>query len=237
MTEQKVALVTGGTRGIGYATAALLLEKGYRVTATYSHEGEAAESARERLKDVSFVRADVTDEDAVKALIEGMDRIDLLVCNAGVASFAQVQDITLAEWGRVMRVNAGGVFLCCKHAVRKMLHVGEGGAIVNVSSIWGETGGSCESAYSASKGAVISFTKALAKELAPSHITVNCVAPGVIDTAMNARFTSEELRAMAEDIPVGRLGDPAEVARAILFLGSEPYITGQILGVNGGAHI
>lgn len=237
MNEKKVALVTGGTRGIGFAACKLLEERGYRVTATYSHEGEDAERARERLKGVRFVRADVTDEAAIRALIERMERLDLLVCNAGVASFAQVQDIALSEWERVMRVNAGGVFLCCKHAVRKMLSVGEGGAIVNVSSIWGETGGSCESAYSASKGAVIAFTKALAKELAPSHITVNCVTPGVINTAMNARFTSEELNAMAEDIPVGRFGDPAEVARAILFLGSEPYITGQILGVNGGAHI
>ena len=237
MVRQKYALVTGGTRGIGFATAALLQQAGYLVTATYSREGEDAACAREKLKGVRFVRADVTEEEAVKAVIKGMERLDLLVCNAGVASFAQVQDITLPEWERVMRVNAGGVFLCCKHAVRKMLHVGEGGAIVNVSSIWGETGGSCESAYSASKGAVIAFTKALAKELAPSKITVNCVTPGVIDTAMNAHFTNEELRAMEEDIPAGRMGEPEEIARAILFLGSEPYITGQILGVNGGAHI
>ena len=237
MKKQKYALVTGGTRGIGFATAALLQNEGYLVTAAYSHEGEDAARAREALPCVRFLRADVTDEAAVKELIEGMERIDLLVCNAGVASFAQVQDISLSEWERVMRVNAGGVFLCCKHAVKKMLHVGEGGAIVNVSSIWGETGGSCESAYSASKGAVIAFTKALAKELAPSKITVNCVAPGVVHTAMNARFTSEELRAMEEDITVGRMGEPEEIARAIFFLGSEPYITGQILGVNGGAHI
>ena len=227
MVRQKYALVTGGTRGIGFATAALLQQAGYLVTATYSREGEDAACAREKLKGVRFVRADVTEEEAVKAVIEGMERLDLLVCNAGVASFAQVQDITLPEWERVMRVNAGGVFLCCKHAVRKMLHVGEGGAIVNVSSIWGETGGSCD----------IAFTKALAKELAPSKITVNCVTPGVIDTAMNAHFTDEELRAMEEDIPAGRMGEPEEIARAILFLGSEPYITGQILGVNGGAHI
>ena len=237
MQTQKYALVTGGTRGIGFATAALLQTEGYRVTAAYSREGEDSERARRALKGVRFVRADVTDEEAVKSLIGGMKRLDLLVCNAGVASFAQVQDISLLEWERVMRVNAGGVFLCCKHAVKKMLHLGGGGAIVNVSSIWGETGGSCESAYSASKGAVIAFSKALAKELAPSKITVNCVAPGVIDTAMNARFSNEELRAMEEDIPAGRLGTPEEIARAILFLGSEPYITGQVLGVNGGEYI
>ena len=137
MKKQKYALVTGGTRGIGFATAALLQSEGYLVTAAYSHDGEDAARAREALPSVRFLRADVTDENAVKELIEGMERLDLLVCNAGVASFAQVQDIGLSEWERVMRVNAGGVFLCCKHAVKKMLHVGEGGAIVNVSSIWG----------------------------------------------------------------------------------------------------
>ena len=206
MKKQKYALVTGGTRGIGFATAALLQSEGYLVTAAYSHEGEDAARAREALPSVRFLRADVTDEEAVKELIEGMERLDLLVCNAGVASFAQVQDIGLSEWERVMRVNAGGVFLCCKHAVKKMLHIGEGGAIVNVSSIWGETGGSCESAYSASKGAVIAFTKALAKELAPSKITVNCVAPGVVHTSMNARFTSEELRAMDDERALHKRG-------------------------------
>ena len=232
MKKQKYALVTGGTRGIGFATAALLQSEGYLVTAAYSHEGEDAARAREALPSVRFLRADVTDENAVKELIEGMERLDLLVCNAGVASFAQVQDIGLSEWERVMRVNAGGVFLATKYAVKKMLD--KGGAIVNIASVWGVTGGSCESAYSASKGAVIAFTKATAKELAPAGITVNCVAPGVIDTAMNARLSSEERRALEAEIPMERFGTPEEVAEAVLFLARAKYVTGQVLGVDGG---
>ena len=186
------------------------------------------------------MRADVSDEKQVKDMFKEVFRIygkvDVLINNAGISLIRVIQDTSAEDWQRVLSVNVGGVFLCSREVTDNMICNG-GGAIINVASIWGEVGASCEVAYSASKGAVIAFTKALAKELAPSHITVNCVTPGVINTAMNARFTSEELNAMAEDIPVGRFGEAAEVARAILFLGSEPYITGQILGVNGGAHI
>lgn len=228
----KRALVTGGTRGIGLETCRLLAENSYFVTALYSRGEENARRARELLPQVEFVRADVADEGAVQAVFEGISSLDLLVNNAGVALFSQVQDTSKAAWERVMDVNAGGVFLCCKHAVKKMLE--RGGAIVNVSSVWGQTGGSCESAYSASKGAVIAFTKALAKELAPMRITVNCVCPGAIDTEMNARLSREELRALCDEIPLGRLGDAKEVARAVLFLAENGYITGETLNVNGG---
>jgi 3-oxoacyl-[acyl-carrier protein] reductase len=206
------------------------------VTALYSQDEESAERARERFPAVQFVRADVSDEGAVKQAIAELPALDVLVNNAGIAHFAQVQDILLNDWERVMSVNAGGTFLCTKYAVKKLLKRG-GGAIVNVSSIWGETGGSCESAYSASKGAVIAFTKALAKELAPSGISVNCVSPGAIDTEMNARFSKEELSALAEEIPFGRLGKPEEVAEAVYFFARQTYLTGQVLGVNGGLYI
>lgn len=230
----KRAIVTGGTRGIGLAVCRLLAEKGYAVTALYAG-GAGLEEAQRALPSVRFVRADVSDEGQVAAAFAELDRIDLLVNNAGVSSFAQVQDITAEEYARVINVNAGGQIFCAKHAVKKMLE--EGGAIVNVSSVWGETGGSCESLYSASKGAVIAFTKALAKELAPSGIRVNCVTPGVIDTQMNARLTDEEKRSLAEEIPLGRFGSAEEVARAVLFLAEAEYITGQVLAVNGGMYI
>lgn len=232
----KRVLVTGGTRGIGLAVCKKFLTNGYGVTALYSRNEDGAEKARNLLPEVNFVRADVASEQDVKGVVESLPRLDVLVNNAGIAHFAQVQDAAFSDWERVMSVNAGGAFLCAKYAVKKFLAQG-GGAIVNVSSVWGETGGSCESVYSASKGALIAFTKALAKELAPSQITVNCVSPGVIDTEMNARFTEEDLRALAGEIPLGRLGSADEIAEAAFFLAGHPYITGQVLGVNGGFYI
>ena len=226
------ALVTGGTRGIGLACCRLFSRTGYRVTATYSADERAAEAARAELPEVAFVRADVSDETAVSALFASFGSLDVLVNNAGRALFAQVQDTAWADYARLMDVNMGGVFLACKYAVKKML--ARGGAIVNVSSVWGVTGGSCESAYSASKGAVIAFTKALAKELAPSRITVNCVAPGVIDTAMNGRLNAAERRALAEEIPLGSFGTPEEVAECVYYLATAKYVTGQIVGADGG---
>lgn len=226
------ALVTGGTRGIGLACCRLFCRMGYRVTATYASDIAAARAARELLPDVEFVCVDAADEWAMAQLFERLPSLDVLVNNAGIDFYAQVQDVLLADWERVMRVNAGGVFLATKYAVKKMLD--KGGAIVNIASVWGVTGGSCESAYSASKGAVIAFTKATAKELAPAGITVNCVAPGVIDTAMNARLSSEERRALEAEIPMERFGTPEEVAEAVLFLARAKYVTGQVLGVDGG---
>lgn len=231
----KRALVTGGTRGIGFEVCRLLLERGYRVTALYSKDEESAKEAETRLKGVSFLRAGVSKEEDIKRVFEEIPSLDLLVNNAGIELYKLAQDTSFEEWQRVMDVNAGGAFLCAKHAVKKMLD--KGGAIVNISSVWGQTGGSMESVYSASKGAVIAFTKALAKELAPMNITVNCVAPGAIDTDMMKRFSDEEKRALCEEIPLGRLGTPQEVAEAVLFLAENRYVTGQVLGVNGGFYI
>ncbi len=231
----KHALVTGGTRGIGFAVCRLLAEEGYCVTALYSKDEKSAETANARLKDVTFVRADVSSEEEVKEVFEKIPSLDLLVNNAGIELYKLAQDTSFGEWRRVMDVNAGGAFLLSKYAVKRMLD--KGGAIVNLSSVWGQTGGSMESVYSASKGAVIAFTKALAKELAPMNITVNCVSPGVIDTEMMKRFDDEERKELAREIPLGRFGTPEEVASAVLFLAKSRYITGEVLSVNGGFYI
>lgn len=225
----KRAVVTGGTRGIGLEVCRLLAERDYLVTALYSSDEESASLAR--ALPIEVCRADVGDEAQVEAAFSKIPRLDLLVNNAGISHFCQIQDERLEEAQHVMQVNFFGAMLCTKYAVKRMLSFG--GSIVNVASIWGQTGGSCESVYSASKGALISFTKALAQELAPA-IRVNCVAPGVIDTAMNARFSEEERRALSEAIPLGRFGTAEEVARAVLFLAESAYITGEVLGVNGG---
>ena len=225
------ALVTGGTRGIGLACCRLFLRMGYEVTALYSSDEEAARAARSELPEVAFLRADVSCEEAMRRVFDGIPSLDVLVNNAGIDFFAQVQDMTYADYRRVMDVNMGGAFLAVKFAVPRMLS--RGGAIVNVSSIWGVTGGSCESVYSASKGAMIAFTRALAKELAPA-IRVNAVAPGAIDTAMNAGYTEEERREIEGRIPLGRFGTPDEVAQAVYFLAACRYVTGQVLGVDGG---
>ncbi len=231
----KRALVTGGTRGIGFAVCRLLAEEGYCVTALYSKDEKSAEEAKARLKDVIFLRADVSSEEEVIEVFGKIPSLDLLVNNAGIELYKLAQDTSFGEWRRVMDVNAGGAFLLSKYAVKRMLD--KGGAIVNLSSVWGQTGGSMESVYSASKGAVIAFTKALAKELAPMNITVNCVSPGVIDTEMMKRFDDEERKELAREIPLGRFGTPEEVASAVLFLAKSRYITGEVLSVNGGFYI
>ena len=162
--------------------------------------------------------------------------VDVLVNNAGVALFKQVQDVTAEEFDRLFAVNVKGAFLCVKHAVPFMLSK-QSGLIVNISSVWGEIGGSCESVYSASKGALIAFTKALANELGYSGIRVNTVSPGVIDTAMNARLSKDELLSVQETIPMGRLGNGEDVARAVAYLEENDYVTGIDLPVNGGFSI
>lgn len=160
----------------------------------------------------------------------------MLVNNAGVSLIKQIQDVSYAEFQRLMSVNVGGAFLCSREAAKGMIDRGEG-LIVNISSVWGEVGGSCESVYSASKAALIGFTKALAKELGWSGVRVNCISPGVIDTPMNAHFTKEEMDGLREEIPMGRLGYGEDVAKAVVYLEENDYVTGIDLPVNGGFSI
>ena len=227
----KTVLVTGGTRGIGRAIAQAFLKKGYRVVVTYSKDEQSAENARKLGLEV--YKADVSNEAEVLSVFEKLNGLDVLVNNAGVALVKQIQDVSLEEFNRLFSVNVGGAFLCAREATKKMLSKKQG-LIVNISSIWGEVGGSCESVYSASKGALLAFTKALAKELGASGIRVNCISPGMIDTQMNDCFSEEEKQAICEEIPVGRMGKAEEVAAAVLFLEENEYVTGIDLPVGGG---
>lgn len=227
----KTVLVTGGVRGIGKAISLAFLEKGYRVCTAYSRDEENAEKMR--ALGVECYLADIRKESEVISLFEKIGKVDILVNNAGVALVKQIQDTSFEEYAQTVAVNLGGAFLCAREASKGMISR-QSGLIVNISSVWGEVGGSCESVYSATKAGLIGFTKALAKELGYSGIRVNCISPGVIETQMNARFSEEDRALIREEIPVGRFGSADEVAKAVLFLEENEYITGIDLPVNGG---
>lgn len=219
----KKVLITGGATGIGKAAAIMFKENGYDVYITYNNTLPDFDG-------VTKIKCDLSEVSELEKLFEETGDIDVLVNNAGVSLVKMISDTTEEEYNYLHAVNARSYFFSSKFAVRSMIKR-HSGAIINVSSMWGQLGASCEVAYSMSKAAVIGLTKALAQELAPSNITVNCVAPGIIDTRMNERFSKADLE---KDVPLGRLGTPEETAEAILFFAENNYITGQILGVNGG---
>lgn len=219
----KKVLITGGATGIGKATALLFKQKGYDVFITYNQSEPDFDG-------IAKIKCNLENENEIIELFNQIGSIDVLVNNAGISLIKQISDTTAEEYDKVMRINARSYFLCSREAVKLMLK-SHSGAIVNVSSMWGQLGASCEIAYSMSKAAVIGLSRSLAQELAPSGITVNCVCPGIIDTRMNSMFEKSELE---EEVPIGRLGTAEEVADAIYFLSQNKYITSQILGVNGG---
>ncbi len=237
----KTVLVTGGTKGIGKAIALEFLQLGYEVVINYSSDEEAALATQSEFNMLGFcpilLCADVSDEVQVRDMFREYfsiyDKIDVLVNNAGISLYEVIQDTTLSDWERVFAVNMRGAFLCSREVCDKMIGAG-GGCIINISSVWGEVGASCEVAYSASKAAVIGFTKALSKELAPSNVRVNCVSPGIIDTSMNARFTQEEIEDLITQVPLGRLGTGSDVAKACVYLAEASYVTGEVIPVGGG---
>lgn len=219
----KKVLITGDATGIGKSTAMLFAQKGYDVFVTYNQ-------TKPDFDGVTKIKCNLENEEDILNLFKTVGNIDILVNNAGISLIKQINDTTAEEYDKIMSVNARSYFLCSREAIKLMLKNHEG-AIVNVSSMWGQTGASCEIAYSMSKAAVIGLTRSLAEELAPSGITVNCVCPGIIDTRMNNMFSKNELE---EEVPLGRLGTSEEVADAIFYLTQNKYITAQILGVNGG---
>ena len=237
-------IITGASRGIGAATAKVFAQKGYDIVLNYCHSQQKAEDLAAFLRkeyhvQVLPMQADVSNPKEAETFIRSAMVVwgtpSVLVNNAGIAQQKLFTDITWEEYQTMMNTNAGGVFSCCKAVLPAMIHVKKG-AIVNVSSMWGVSGASCEVHYSASKAAVIGLTKALAKEVGPSGITVNCVAPGVIDTDMNGILSQETLNGLADETPLSRLGTPEDIARAIYFLASADaaFITGQVLTVDGG---
>lgn len=240
---RKIALITGGSRGIGAACVRLFARNGYAVVFLANRSVEKAQKLTEELRgegcDVSFRLCDVSDGGKVAEVIGNVlhtyRRIDALVNCAGVAHIGLFTDMTDAEWDALFAVNVRSVFSVTKAVLPGMISR-QAGAIVNVSSMWGEVGASCEVAYSATKAAIIGMTKALAKEVGPSGVRVNCVTPGVIDTDMNAQLTEADRAALADETPLGRIGSADEVAQTILYLCSEgaSFITGQVLGVSGG---
>ena len=240
-------LITGASRGIGAATARLFAEKGWNVAVNYNKSAQAAEDLVRELTGLGVracaIQADVSDPEQAAELVEQTVRelggLDALVCNAGIALPQQlITDTTDEQWRQIFAANVNGMFYTIRAAVPHFVSR-KAGRIVTLSSVWGMTGGSCEVAYSAAKGAVIAMTKALAKELGPSGITVNCVAPGVIATDMNKHLDGDSLEALRQEIPLERIGTPEDVARSIFFLANEEsaYITGQVLQPNGGIFI
>ncbi len=237
----KTALITGGTKGIGKGIARVLLENGYEVALNYDRDEKAALATQREFNYLGYcpvlLKADVSDEASVESMFqeffETYDRLDLLVNNAGISIVKILEDTTLEDYNRLFNVNMRGAFLCSREAIPYMRGQ-ESGSIVNIASIWGEVGASCEVVYSATKGAIIAFTKALAKELAPSGIRVNCVSPGVIDTDMNSDLTPSEMEDLIRTIPLERIGRPEEVGQAVLYLADADYVTGINIPVGGG---
>ena len=239
----QTTLISGASGGIGSACALALARRGDRIAVHCYRHPEAAEALVSQIRDLGgqagFYRADLTRQNEVLALcrdIAGeLGPVEALVNNAGAAGFAQFQDIEESDWDHIMDTNLKSAYLLTRAVLPGMI-ARKKGCIVNIASMWGQVGGSCEVHYSAAKGGLIAMTKALAKEIGPSGIRVNCVAPGVIDTIMIRDLDEKARRALAEETPLRRLGEPRDVAGAVLFLTGEnaSFVTGQILGVNGG---
>ena len=225
-------IITGGSRGIGAACVRRFARRGDRVWFLYEKEHDAARAIAEETGSTAIC-ADVADGESVRAAFRQIPNVDILVCNAGISIPGLMSMLPEESWDRLFDVNVKGVYHCINAAMSAFLRK-QAGSVVTVSSMWGVTGGSCEAAYSATKGAVIALSKALAKELGPSGIRVNCVAPGVILTDMCADIDSEILEELRQESPIGMNGRPEDVAAAIEYLADAPFVTGQVLGVNGG---
>lgn len=241
----KTVLVTGGSRGIGKAIVYAFANAGYNVILNYNQSEQSAKNIVEDLKDckgvVEMFKADVSRREEVDAMIEYVNKefggIDVVVNNAGISHVGLFDETTEEEMRRVLDVNLMGVFNVTQSALKECMLAKKDGSIINISSIWGIAGASCEVAYSASKAGVIGLTKGLAKELAPSNITVNAIAPGAIATDMIYKeYSEEEIELIEKEIPIGRLGTPIEIANLVLYLASDNarYITGQVISPNGG---
>lgn len=228
----KTVLITGGSRGIGRAAAELFAARGDRVYFFYEKDHAAAAAVTDATG-ATAICCDVADKAQVEQAFRQLPDLDILICNAGICHYGLMSMVSEETWDRIFAVNVKGIFHCVNAAMPFFLQK-HSGSIITVSSMWGQVGSSCEAAYSATKGAVLALTKALAKELGPSGIRVNCVAPGVILTDMCASVSPEVLAGLAEETPLGRNGTPEDVAKAMEYLSEAEFITGQVLPVNGG---
>lgn len=227
----KKVLITGASGAIGRAIAEYFVEKGYKVFAGYCKNKPEIDGAES-------IFIDVTDKNSIKDALKYMGGVDVLVNNAGISEQKLFTDIEEEDWDRIFSVNIKGMYMVTKEAISQMISK-KSGRIINISSIWGEIGGSMEVHYSSAKAAVIGFTKALAKEMSLSGITVNCVSPGMISSPMNGHLDDEDIKGIEDEIPLKRQGDPFEVAKGVYFFASDmaDYITGQVLSVSGGWNI
>ena len=225
-------LITGGSRGIGAAAAEAFSRRGDQVYFLYEKNHQAARAV-EAATGATGICCDVADSGAVKKAFESLPPLDVLICNAGICHYGLMSMMEESAWDRIFDVNVKGIYNCVNAAMPGFLK-NHKGTVITVSSMWGQVGASCEAAYSATKGAVIALTKALAQELGPSGIRVNCVAPGVILTDMCANLAPEVMEELKEDTPIGRNGTPQDVAQAMLYLSEAEFVTGQVLPVNGG---
>jgi len=225
-------VITGGSRGIGAAAVKLFTARGDRVYFLYEKSHDAAASVANETG-ATAICCDVSDAEAVKRAFSQIGHVDILICNAGIMHFGLMSMMDEDAWDRLFAVNVKGIFHCVNAAMPAFLKK-QAGCIITVASMWGQVGASCEAAYSATKGAVIALTKALAKELGPSGIRVNCVAPGVILTDMCANVEPDILEDMAQDSPTGRNGTAEDVAKAFAYLADAEFVTGHILSINGG---
>ena len=233
----KVVVVTGGSRGIGAEIVKFLAKLDYKVVLNYNKSESNAQDVKKELNNVEIFKADVSKKEEANALIDfaikKYGKIDVLINNAGIAQTKLFTEITDEDWKNIIDTNLNSAFYCSREAVKNMIH-NKSGLIINISSIWGITGASCEVAYSTSKAAINGFTKALAKELGPSNIRVNAIAPGIINTAMNSYLSEGELKNIKEEIPLEKIGDPVDIAKCVKWLIEDNYTTGQIISINGG---
>ena len=228
----KTVVITGGSRGIGAAAVEHFCARGDRVVFLYEKNHTAAQAVSQRTG-AQAICCDVADRTSVAEAFASIADVDILICNAGICHYGLMSQVSEEEWDRIFAVNVKGIYNCVNAAMPAFLKK-QSGCIITVSSMWGQVGASCEAAYSATKGAVIALTKALAQELGPSGIRVNCVAPGVILTDMCANVDPETIEELRQETPVGRNGTPEDVAKAFGYLADAEFVTGQVLGVNGG---
>ena len=237
----KTVIVTGGSRGIGAAIVKELAKNNYNVVLNYNNSEETAKQIQKELQEenikIEIFKADVSKREEVKKLVKfALDKfrnIDVLINNAGIDQIKPFMDITDEDWNKILQVNLNSAFYCSQEVLENMIH-NKKGCIINISSIWGITGASCEVHYSVSKAAIDGMTRALAKEMGPSNIRINSIAPGLVDTDMNKDITIEELEELKKEIPLGRIAKPEEIVNSIKWLIEDEYVTGQVISQNGG---